>query len=156
MNTKHLYPTIQIKSKTLQKFVQLYNEDPKNSSQLDLWLNTSDSIATLSYENSPNNVPVTISYKDLNLKSTLSSVYSQINANNLMNIQFSRIHIKAYAKLKNTIKLTMLSILPNFTFDYYKVIDVSEEYLTFSSFSQDSSTRNESYGFIRSNDNDAI
>ena len=139
MNTKHLYPTIQIKSKTLQKFVQLYNEDPKNSSQLDLSLNTSDSIATLSYENSPNNVPVTISYKDLNLKSTLSSVYSQINANNLMNIQFSRIHIKTYAKLKNTIKLTMLSILPNLTFDYYKVIDVSEEYLTFSSFSQDSS-----------------
>ena len=73
-----------------------------------------------------------------------------------MNIQFSRIHIKTYDKLKNTIKLTMLSILPNLTFDYYKVIDVSEEYLTFSSCSQDSSTRNESYGFIRSNDNGAI
>ena len=73
-----------------------------------------------------------------------------------MNIQFSRIHIKTYDKLKNTIKLTMLSIVPNLTFDYYKVIDVSEEYLTFSSFSQDSSPRNESYGFIRSNDNGAI
>ena len=73
-----------------------------------------------------------------------------------MNIQFSRIHIKTYAKDKNIIKLTILSILPNLTFDYYKVIDVSEEYLTFSSFSQDSSLRNESYGFIRSNDNGAI